>query len=616
MAKAYTGDTVEEIKSRCDLVEIVNEKIYLEKKGKNYLGLCPFHLEKTPSFSVSPEKQLYHCFGCGASGDLFSYVMHTEKMTFKEALRFLAKRAGVSLAEEEGTNNSGLTQLKETYYKLNEQAMNFFHYILRERPEGEKARRYLESRGIKESTLQAFKIGFAPPSWDALLKAARKKGYGDDELAQAGLVVERNDGSGYYDRFRNRIIFPIFDYRKRVIGFGGRVIDEETKGPKYLNSPETLLFDKRKVLYGIDRAITDIRQQKRAIVMEGYTDVILAHQENITNAVASLGTALTSFQARALRAQAEEVVIAYDADAAGAMAAEKGLDILKGSGCIVKVATFPEGLDPDSYIRHHGKEAFVEVLQNAQPLVDYRLNNIKRKHDLERPEGKILFIKEVLPVLDSINNMVEKDEYLKRLAEELNISEEALRAELKKFKRKQNKAPAQNMQGQSDDTSGGVIRAEEIEPAEKIILSLLFAYEGVFNRIVETVKDLNNKDFFSPNVGKIINACKELKEKGKELKVDHLRGEFPDESLHELIAAIDFNNPWEGSSRDEIMQAVDDCMRKLKINKLAKDRQNIEKKIKEAERNGMNEQSLKLLAEWEKIKLAEQELCSVGKKEV
>ncbi len=607
---AFARDAVGEIKSRLDLVEIVSEQLQLKNQGKNFVGLCPFHQEKTPSFTVSPEKQLYHCFGCGASGDLFSFVMQTENISFPEALRLLAHRTGVNLPDER-VGRSKADKIKDEYYELNESAMRFYRYILCNRAEGKKALQYLKNRGIDSSSIESFNIGLAPDSWDSLLKAAVKKGYSAELLAQAGLIVKKANGNNYYDRFRNRIIFPIFDYRKRVIGFGGRILNEDKKGPKYLNSPTTLLFDKSKVLYGIDRAVTEIRRQKKAIVVEGYTDVILACQEGITNIVASLGTALSQLQARAIRAQAEEVIIAYDADTAGEAATERGLDILKEFGCLVKVAEFPEGFDPDSYIRSKGKEAFKDIINKSRPLTEYRLQNLKEKYNLNQPEEKMLFIKDMLPIIASLNNMLEREEYLKRLAEDLEVSEEALRTEVKKNIKKPRKTEKNgNILRKTEQTN--YIREEEIEPAEKVILSLLFAYEGVFSKVVERVSD----NFFSPNVEKIIKACKKSLEEGNGLKAENLRDYFADEYLHRLIASIDFNSPWEGFSNEEILRVVDDCMRKLKIKKLVSGREKVEKKIKEKEKEGTDGESVKLLLnEWKSLKREEQELYRSGKKE-
>ncbi len=611
MVKA-TEDTVDEIKSKLDIVDIVEEKLRLEKRGKNYVGLCPFHQEKTPSFNVSPDKQIYKCFGCGVSGDMFSFVMQSENLSFKEALNMLAKRAGVSLPEGP-KRESGLEQKKEAILQLNEQAMHFYHYILTQRPEGKKALEYLESRGINSNSIENFQLGFAPNNWDSLYKAARKKGYTNENLLQAGLISERKDGSGYFDRFRNRIIFPIFDYRQRVIGFGGRILDEESKAPKYLNSPATLLFDKRKVLYGLEKALPEIRQKKQAIVAEGYTDVILVHQEGITNVVASLGTALTPQQARTVRVQAEEVIIAYDSDAAGEAATERGLDILKESGCQVKVAGFPEGLDPDSFIRSYGKKAFINILQEAQPLVEYRLQNLQNKHDLSRPEGKMLFVKELIPVLFSISNVLERDEYLKRVAEELNFSEEALRSEMKKYQKMARKAEKNGNNLVKIEQTNNIL-LEKLEPAEKALLSLLFVDEGVLGRVVEDMK--NNDGIFNPEVEKIIKACNDLRENGKEIKFEYLRGQLEDDSLTELLADLSFEAPWEEFTGEGVLKVVDDCMLRLKIKKLSRERERVEQKLKELEKADADEGSVRsLLVEWESLKLQEQELYRSGKKE-
>ncbi len=604
LANTFESDFIDEVKSRCDLVDIAGEQINLEKKGSNYVGLCPFHSEKTPSFSLSREKQLYHCFGCGASGDLFAFVMNTENITFPDAVRAMAAKAGLKIPEEKAENKE-VDSAKEKYYQLHQSALRFYSYILQKRPEGRKALQYLKKRGITDSSIEFFGIGYAPAAWDSLYKKAIQKGYSPHDLIAAGLVGNSSDGNRFFDRFRDRIMFPIEDIRGRVIGFGGRIMVEKPREPKYLNSPATLIFDKRKVLYGIHAALANIRKEKRALVVEGYTDVILLHQEGFKNVVASMGTALNPLQARLLRAQAEEVVIAYDADVAGAAAAERGLFILKDTGCSVKVAAFPAGHDPDSFIREKGKKSFQELLENAEPLLQYRIRIIKEKYNLNQPEGKLLFVKEVMSVIHSVENVLERDEYLKKLAEETDISEKALRTELRKYGKAQT-----NKEPDTVDKSGGAeddseLRQSEIHPAEKVILSLLFSYEGLYKTIIEKIND----DIFSPDVAKIIDACRTLGKEGNNIKAEQLINCFNDRFLQQIIAELNFKSPWDGFSDDEVLKIVDDCVGNLNKKKIVFKRQKIEKKIKEAEKEGRKGDVVKLLLnEWERLKLAEQKL--------
>lgn len=613
----FSEGAVEEVKSRIDLVDVVGEYLRLEKRGGSFVGLCPFHQEKSPSFTVSQEKQLFYCFGCGASGDLYHFVMKIENLPFPEAVRFLARRAGLVLPEKSssaGGNQRGAHNEKLTgaVFSLNELALKYFHYVLCSTGEGEKALKYLLDRGIELSSVKSFKIGFAPAGWDGFLQVSLKKGYSKDLLVEGGLAVPRQSGSGYYDRFRNRIMFPIFDLLGRVIGFGGRILneDEDKKSPKYLNSPRTVLFDKRRVLYGINLARDAIRERKKAVVVEGYTDVISAHHAGIQNTVASLGTALTSMQAHFLRSQAEDVIIAYDADTAGEAATQRGLDILFSSGCRVKVAEFPQGSDPDSYIRNHGKEAFSFLLDGAVSLIEYRLQRLKKKYNFDEMEGRLRFFEEALPVLMSTKNLLERDEYLRKLAEEAKVPEQVLRDEMKKYKYGRS-GPGQSGNNLQINGKTNTVVEEDIDPAEKVLIGLLLTNEGV----LELLENELNTDYFSPQVKNIINACNILKERGENIGINELLNYFSDESTHKMLTKLAFTGSSHGYPEKTVHRMAADCLRKLKINKLTTERNDIERKIKEMESRGVREEIRALLQRWEVLKLAERELVRFSYKE-
>ncbi|MCJ7806722.1 MAG: DNA primase, partial [Clostridia bacterium] len=468
MPQGIPEGIIDEIRQRTDLVGLIGEYLKLERRGKNMVALCPFHTEKTPSFTVSPEKQLFHCFGCGASGNVFSLIMQMEKLTFPEAARFLARRSGVTIPEPK-TGSPAEDNLKEKIYKLNYLASRFYAYCLCKTDSGKTALEYLQKRGIEQKTIELFMLGYAPADWTGFFTFALKKGIPADLLVKAGLVSPGRE-KGYYDRFRNRVIFPIFNISGKVAGFGGRALEEgEKSGPKYLNSPETPVYEKGSLLYGLNLAREEIRREKKAVIMEGYTDVITAFQAGIKNVVASLGTALTVEQGRLLRFQAETVITAYDSDSAGEAATWRGLAILQSTGCLVQVADLPEGSDPDSYIRENGADSFIELVNNSRPLMEYRLQQLKKRFDLASDKGRINYVEELMPFLLSAVNQVEQNFYLKRAAEELGVDEDALRSEFGKRRKRGSRFQDAQKNEQPEREEKIMIR-----PAEKILLSLMF----------------------------------------------------------------------------------------------------------------------------------------------
>jgi DNA primase len=437
---------VDEIKERLDIVEVISSYAALKKAGRNYKALCPFHSEKTPSFVVFPDTQTWHCFGaCSTGGDVFSFVMRRENVEFSEALRILAQRAGVPLTPRgEGTVEA---KLRERLRRINALAAEYFHYLLLHSPEGARARDYLAKRDISEETRERFQLGYARDEWQALGNHLTTKGYSWPDLLEAGLVIER-EGGGYYDRFRDRLVFPIRDRGGYVVGFGARALDDSL--PKYLNSPQTAVFDKSAVLYGIDQARRAVREQGYAVIVEGYMDVLMAHQHGRNNVVASMGTALTEKQIRVIKKLTKKLVLALDADAAGDQATLRGLERAQETfdrravpvptwrGLIhyenqldaeIRVATLPSGLDPDEVIKGDiaGWDALVE---QALPVVEYYLQMLVSKFDLHSPKEKAAAAREVLPLIKEIGSAVERSHYLQRLARMLQVNERALEQEL------------------------------------------------------------------------------------------------------------------------------------------------------------------------------------------
>ncbi|NLS77742.1 MAG: DNA primase [Chloroflexi bacterium] len=438
---------VDEIKDRLDIIEFIGQYVPLKKAGRNYKGLCPFHSEKTPSFIVFPDSKTWHCFGaCGIGGDILTFVMRRENLEFREALEELARRAGISLrpqTPQEATAHKAMTLLAE----INDAAAAQFNHWLTQSNAGAQARRYLEKRGLNQESWGAFQLGYAPDEWHALEQALTAKGYRIPDIISAGLLSEREDG-GHHDRFRGRLTFPIRDIRGQVVGFGGRVLDDAL--PKYLNSPQTPLFDKSSILYGIDLAKDAIREQGLAVIVEGYMDVLMAHQHGIRNVVASMGTALTEPQLKILKRLTKKIALALDSDAAGDRGTLRGLETAKqvldyqavpvptSRGLVdyearldteIKIITLPTGLDPDEIIRSDAAE-WARLVESSLPVVDYYFQALTRDLDLSSSQGKAEAVHRLVPVITESGGAIEQAHYVQKLARLVKMDERALEKEL------------------------------------------------------------------------------------------------------------------------------------------------------------------------------------------
>jgi len=415
---------IDEVKQKTDIVSVVSQYISLKKAGRNLVGLCPFHSEKHPSFFVYPEQQSWHCFGCNAGGDALSFIMKKESMDFGEALRFLAARAGVTipsrLEREEGKEE------KERLYKVNEAAAQYFHNLLLNSTDGEKARNYVASRGFSAKTLADFQLGFSPDSWDSLKQYLLERGYAESELLTAGLVVEAENGRTY-DRFRNKLMFPIVDIKGRVIGFGARALDDSL--PKYINSPQTPTFDKSSSLYAINLAAANIRKQDMAVIVEGYIDAIIAHQSGFNNVIASMGTSVTGQQVSALRKLTLNIVLALDADVAGKEAMLRGVSYENILEAEVRVMMLPEGKDPDDVIKENA-ETWQKLLAEAVPIMDYTFNIVAAKLDLTKARDKSQAVKELLPLIAEMKDTIRQAHYIQKLARLSGVGTSIIEAEL------------------------------------------------------------------------------------------------------------------------------------------------------------------------------------------
>ncbi|UMZ73101.1 DNA primase [Natranaerofaba carboxydovora] len=471
-------DIVEEIRTRSDIISVISEYVNLRKRGKNYLGLCPFHDEKTPSFNVSPDKQLFYCFGCNEGGNVFSFLMKVNNLTFPEACEHLAEQTGVEIPKNKVQKPEHARE-KDEIKKLNNLSAYFYHKILLKSTKARSAMQYLSTnRALDKGVIDNFLLGFAPNEWNILTNFLIKKGFNEELMIKAGLVNKSKKGDRLYDRFRNRIIFPIRDQKGDVLGFGGRIISGEGQ-PKYLNSPETPLFNKKKVLYGIDMAYQDIRKNDSVIIVEGYMDVIMMHQFGFKNVLAPLGTSFTENQGRLIRYNAKNVYIAFDADAAGEAAALRSMELLQNLGLNVRVCNLPEGYDPDDYLNKYGKDNFNDkILNESLPLMHYRLRQAAKDKDIKSIEGKKQFVEEVIPLIAKLKSAIEQEEYLKMISDWIEVEKGSLEKELRRVSttntqkeiRKSYDNKAKN-QTKKKDKNKGQIRAQE----ELIILMLNYS---------------------------------------------------------------------------------------------------------------------------------------------
>lgn len=468
-------NVLDQIQDRCDIVEVIQRVVPLKRAGRGFSAPCPFHSEKTPSFTVSPDKQIFHCFGCGAGGNVFSFVMKYDKLTFPEAVRQLAQSAGVILAEDEEFRKK--EDSRQPLYLAMQAATDFYRKALASASKDSPVQQYIAKRRLTDEALSKFKIGYSPDAWDSLLKALARD-HGNETLVRAGLLLERENKSGHYDRFRNRMMFPITDLKGRVIGFGARVLDDSQ--PKYVNSPETEIYHKGRVLYGFYEGLEAIRTENRVLLVEGYMDVIGCHAAGVEIATAASGTSLTTEQIRAVKRFTSNVTVLFDADKAGENATLRGLDLLVEENCNVLVASLDAGHDPDSFVREFGAEKFRAAVDAALPLFDYKYQFLTRRHDARRVEGKTRIAQEMLATIRRIPNEVTKHGYLAELSRRLGVSEDALKVEL----RKASAAPrAVELAQPQDDRGGAPERPKGPVPAiEKLLLGLLITTPKIWSK--------------------------------------------------------------------------------------------------------------------------------------
>jgi len=506
---------IDEVKQRTDIVEVVSQHTTLTKAGRTFKGLCPFHTEKHPSFFVYPEQQSWHCFGCNTGGDTFSFVMKKQNIDFGEALRLLAQRAGVTIPSR--FEPQAEEKEKERLYQINEAAAQYFHDLLLSSPAGKKARDYVASRGLSLETITNFQLGFSPNKWEALKQHLLEIGYAESVLLEAGLIVETEEGKKH-DRFRNRLMFPIHDIRGHVIGFGARALDDSM--PKYLNSPQTPTFDKSRSLYGINLAAQAIRQQELAVIVEGYTDVITAHQNGFDNVVASMGTAITEKQIITLKRLTKNMVLSLDADAAGEEAMLRCVDYENILDSELKAIILPKDKDPDDVIKEDTKN-WQHLLEEALPVVDYTIDSVTSKLDLTTAKDKSLAVDELLRIIVEIKDPIRQEHYLQKLARLVKVSERSLETALGRIK------SDRRVREPRQEVVAPVVRPILAEPIEEYCLALLLQHPELKAQcqglLPEYFADTQNREIFVAYM-----KAKDVKSIKKEL----------DSALHEYIDSL------------------------------------------------------------------------------
>ena len=422
----YSDEVINDVRQSNDIVDVISQYVHLKRSGRNFFGLCPFHNEKSPSFSVSPDKQIFHCFGCGVGGNVFSFITQIEGINFVEAVQMLAERANIQLPTLQDNGDSQREELKAKVYKVNEFTAEFYHQNLY-KPQAKMAQEYVKKRQLSNETLKSFKIGFSG-KFDELYQELKKQGFGEREILESGLV-NKNERGQYIDRYRNRLMFPICDARGKVIAFGGRVLDDSK--PKYINSPENVVYSKGRNLFGLN--VAKKGDLKRILIVEGYMDVISLHQRGITNVVAPLGTALTEQQGWLLRKNSEQIILSFDSDEAGLKAKLRALDILQNMGCDLRILQMEGAKDPDEYIIKYGNARFNNLVDKALSIIEFKVKILKKDLNLENTNDKIKFLNEIAKLISNVNNTIEREVYIEKIAKEYDISKEAIYAEVNKL---------------------------------------------------------------------------------------------------------------------------------------------------------------------------------------
>ena len=584
----YSDEIIEEIKNRNDILDVVSQYVTLKRSGRNYMGLCPFHREDTPSFSVSPDRQIFHCFGCGVGGNSITFISKIENLSFKETIEFLADRAGIVLPTSSNIEDTEKQNLKRKIYEINELAANFFHENLY-KPTSKLAQEYVKKRKLDNKTLKTFLIGYSG-TYNELYTYLKQKGYTDNEIYASNLATITDDGK-YIDRFRKRLMIPIMDVRNRVIAFGGRIIEDKKDMAKYINTNENLVYSKGRNLFALNLAKKS--NDKRIIMVEGYMDAISLYQRGLDNVVASLGTALTEAQGRLLRNR-EQVIISYDSDGAGQAATLRGLEILQNLGINVRVLQMEGAKDPDEYIIKFGSAGFNKLVDNAISLVEFKVKVLKKDLNLSNVDDKIKFLNQIAKVLSTVNNKMEKEVYIDKISEEYKISKEAIYSEVNKLEYANSSSKA-ILEMPKVRAELYIPKNEKIsigEKKENLIIKLLIMAQY---KVYKELKDIIKPEDFKNEINRKIIETLYNKYKETNTDIEDFLILFEDEKAVNKLSSI----MMESEENFDVDKCLQDVIKNFNKEKLLIERNNIIQKLKNP--NLSSEENLKLESELSKI---------------
>lgn len=593
MAIYIPEEKISEIKNTADIVDIVSEVVILKKTGKNYVGLCPFHSEKTPSFTVSPQKQIFHCFGCATGGNVFSFLMKQEGLSFPDAARMLARRYGIDIPTQRmSPEQQRRMSERESLFNINRLAIDYFRRQLVESAAGKNAMAYLKQRGMTRETIDSFNLGYALGGWDNLKNFFTQKKITLALVEKSGLIVPRQNKDGYYDRFRNRIIFPIYDTGTQIIGFGGRVMDDSH--PKYMNSPETPLYNKRRSLYGLHLAKRPCREHDTVYIVEGYFDLLVLHQHGIKNAVATLGTALTPQHVRLLKGYAGRVILVYDSDDAGIKAALRSIETFMQEEVDARILVLPEGYDPDSFILEFGYESFMEAVSKAKGIMSFLTESAVKKHGLSI-EGKIRIVQDLKEPFSAVSDNVKRSLYIKELAERIDVDEAAVQEKI------QAKSTRKMAGGSGSPYKASLKERDRLE--QQIIKMML-----QFPEILPEIDKRNILDFFNDEVLSSIGQLVLTSKSDSQSRVSDIISLIDDDEQKGLISQI---------SIEEELWDRENCLKilaRFEFNRRRSEKALIDAKIKAAQESNDFELLQRLLAEKQKMAvLAEKQKMALSK---
>ena len=552
----YSEEIINDVRQSNDIVDVISQYVHLKRSGRNFFGLCPFHNEKSPSFSVSPDKQIFHCFGCGVGGNVITFVSKIEGLNFIETVQMLAERANIQLPTLENSGDIQKEILKDKVYKVNEFTAEFYHQNLY-KPQAKMAQEYVKKRQLSNETLKAFRIGFSG-KFDELYQELKKQGFGEQEILESGLV-NKNDRGQYIDRYRNRLMFPICDVRGRVIAFGGRVLDDSK--PKYINSPENIVYSKGRHLFGLN--VAKKGDTKKLLIVEGYMDVISLHQRGITNVVAPLGTALTEQQGWLLRKNAEQIILSFDSDEEGLQAKLRALDILQNMGCDLRILQMDGAKDPDEYIIKYGNARFQALVDKALSIIEFKVKILQKNLNLENTNDKIKFLNEISTLISKIDNTIEREVYIEKISKEYDISKEAIYAEVNKLAYKNSKSE-KILEKAKPVISHKKLEKREVSQAvkrrENTIISILLNGDlSIFDIIKQNIRPEDFQDEVNASIAKKLY---EEFEKGNS-NINGIIDELEQEEQNQItmIMADDYEI-------DDLEKAIDDLIQIYQKEKL------------------------------------------------